>query len=242
VQHALHYLWMTGALAIHSRRHFHKRYDLLERAMPDAAGVAAASAEEFRRWHLERTLHAMGAATVQDIAGYLTFPRFGPGGRRAALTAMRASGEIAEIEVEGSRAPWLVLTRDLPALARAARRPAASQGTTLLSPFDSLLWYRERAARLFGFDYRIQVYTPSAKRLHGYYTLPILHDGHLLGRVDAKAHRAERRLEVLSVHFEPWFAAGRPAPTGPGVLDRDAGTADSPTPCARSRRSSAPAS
>ena len=225
VQHALHYLWMTGALAIHSRRHFHKRYDLLERAMPDAAGVAAASAEEFRRWHLERTLHAMGAATVQDIAGYLTFPRFGPGGRRAALAAMRASGEIAEIEVEGSRAPWLVLTRDLPALARAARRPAASQGTTLLSPFDSLLWYRERAARLFGFDYRIQVYTPSAKRLHGYYTLPILHDGHLLGRVDAKAHRAERRLEVLSVHFEPWFAAGRPAPTGPGVLDRDAGTA-----------------
>ena len=225
VQHALHYLWMSGALAIHSRRHFHKRFDLLERAMPDAAGVPAVSPEEFRRWHLERTLHALGAATMQDVAGDLTFPRFGPGGRRTALAAMRASGEIAEIEVEGWRAPWLALTRDLPALARAARRPAASRGTTLLSPFDSLLWYRERAARLFGFDYRIQVYTPSARRLHGYYTLPILHDGQLLGRVDAKAHRAERRLEVLSVHFEPWFAAGRPAPTGPGVVDRDAGTA-----------------
>jgi len=80
-------------------------------------------------------------------------------------------------------------------------------------------------ARLFGFDYRIQVYTPSAKRLHGYYTLPILHDGHLLGRVDAKAHRAERRLEVRGVHFEPWFAAGRTPPSGRGAVDRDAALA-----------------
>ena len=225
VQHALHYLWMSGALAIHSRRHFHKRFDLLERAMPDAAGVPVVSPEEFRRWHIERSLHAMGAATVQDVAGYLTFPRFGPGVRRAAMAAMRAAGEITEIEVEGSRVSWLALTRDLPALARAARRPEASRGTTLLSPFDSLLWYRERVARLFGFDYRIQVYTPSAKRLHGYYTLPIVHDGHLIGRADAKAYRAERRLEVLSVHFEPWFAAGRPAPSGLGVVDADAATA-----------------
>ena len=141
------------------------------------------------------------------------------------MAAMRAAGEITEIEVEGSRVSWLALTRDLPALARAARRPEASRGTTLLSPFDSLLWYRERVARLFGFDYRIQVYTPSAKRLHGYYTLPIVHDGHLIGRADAKAYRAERRLEVLSVHFEPWFAAGQPAPSGLGVVDADAATA-----------------
>jgi uncharacterized protein len=213
VQHALHYLWMTGALAIHSRRHFHKRFDLLERAMPAAASVEAVSPEEFRRWHVERTLHALGAATLADITGYLTFPRFGPGGRRPAIDAMRAAGEISEIEVEGTRGAWLVLTRDLPRLARAGRW-AASGGTTLLSPFDSLLWYRQRVARLFGFDYRIQVYTPSAKRLHGYYTLPILHDGQLIGRVDAKAHRAERRLHVLSVHFEPWFGAGGVPPTG----------------------------
>src|SRR5256886_10232300 len=113
---------------------------------------------------------------------------------------MRASGQVTEIEVEGSRVPWLALARDLPALARAARRPAPSQGTTLLSPFDSLLWYRDRVARLFGFDYRIQVYTPGPKRLHGYYTLPILHDGHLIGRVDAKAHRAEGRLDRSEEH------------------------------------------
>jgi uncharacterized protein YcaQ len=222
VQHALHYLWMSGALAIHSRRHFHKRFDLLERAMPGALAAEAVSADEFRRWHVERALHAMGAATLTDLAGYLTFPRFGPGGRRPALAAMRASGELREVEVEGSRVPWLVLARDVPALARAARRPAPSHGTTLLSPFDSLLWYRDRVTRLFGFDYRIQVYTPGPKRVHGYYTLPILHDGHLIGRVDAKAHRAEGRLDARGVHFEPWFAGGRTPPTARDVVDRDA--------------------
>jgi len=225
VQHALHYLWMSGALAIHSRRHFHKRFDLFERALPVAAALNTAAPDEFRRWHLERTLHALGAATLADVSGYFTFPRFGPGGRRAALAELRTRGAITDVEVEGSSVPWLVLTRDLPALARASRRGAASVGTTLLSPFDSLLWYRERVARLFGFDYRIQVYTPSAKRLHGYYTLPILHDGQLIGRVDAKTHRSARRLEVVSVHLEPWFASGRTTPTGDGMLDRDAATA-----------------
>lgn len=224
VQHALHYLWMSGALAIHSRRHFHKRFDLFERAMPAAASLEAVSPEEFRRWHLERTLHALGAATLADVTGYLTFPRFGPGGRRATLLAMRARGEVSEIEVDGARGPWLVLTRDLAKLARAGLVPA-SRGTTLLSPFDSLLWYRERVARLFGFDYRIQVYTPSAERRHGYYTLPILHDGRLIGRLDAKAHRAERRLRVVGVDFEPWFAAGAAPPTGGGAPDRDAAMA-----------------
>jgi uncharacterized protein YcaQ len=99
------------------------------------------------------------------------------------------------------------------------------RGTTLLAPFDSLLWYRDRVTRLFGFDYRIEVYTPGPKRVHGYYTMPILHDGHLIGRVDAKTHRAERQLEVRHVHFEPWFAAGAPSPAGGDLVDRDAALA-----------------
>ena len=220
-QHALHYLWMTGALTIHSRQHFQKRFDLLERAIPVAAGGDVPSPEGFRRWHLERSLHAMGAATEQDLAGYMTFPRFGAGGRRAPLRAMLESGDIAEIDVDGRPGRWFALTRDLPALARARRSPAPSKGTTLLSPFDSLLWYRGRVARLFGFDYRIEVYTPGHKRVHGYYTLPILHHGQLIGRVDAKSHRAERRLEIRHVHFEPWFARGKTPPTGGERLDRD---------------------
>ena len=221
IQHALHYLWMTGALTVHSRRHFHKRFDLLERVIPPARDGRAVSPEEFLRWHLERSLHAMGAATLRDLGGYMTFPRFLPGARRAALRAMVERREVAEIEVEGSRDRWLALTRDLPALARAGRTLSPSRGTTLLAPFDSLLWHRDRAARLFGFDYRIEVYTPGPQRVHGYYTLPILHHGHLIGRVDAKVHRVERRLEVRHVHFEPWVAAGGKPPAGTAPLDQD---------------------
>jgi uncharacterized protein YcaQ len=128
---------------------------------------------------------------------------------------------VTALEIEGRPGRWLALTRDLPALARARRAPTPSRGTTLLSPFDSLLWYRDRVARLFGFDYRIEVYTPGHKRVHGYYTLPILHHGHLIGRVDAKSHRAEGRLEIRHVHFEPWFAAGKTPPTGGERLDQD---------------------
>jgi uncharacterized protein YcaQ len=220
VQHALHYLWMTGAVTIHSRRHFQKRFDLLERILPAAAAVEAVSSETFQRWHIERSLHAMGAAVEIDLTHYLTYPRGGTTARRAALRSMLAQGDVTEIEVEGSKARWLALTRDLPRLARAARRPEVSHGTTLLSPFDSLLWYRHRVSRLFGFDYRIEVYTPGPKRVHGYYTLPILHDGHLVGRVDAKAHRSERRLEVRHVHLEPWVARGEAPPSGRGRVDR----------------------
>jgi uncharacterized protein YcaQ len=84
-----------------------------------------------------------------------------------------------------------------------------------------LLWFRERVARLFDFDYRIEVYTPGDQRVHGYYTLPILHHGRLIGRVDAKAHRPQRRLEVRHVHLEPRFAgaAGSGARDGGGDQD-----------------------
>jgi uncharacterized protein len=224
-QHALHYLWMTGALTIHSRRHFQKRYDLLERALGDAHRVEPVSSTEFLRWHLERSLRAMGAATETDLSRYLTFPRFAPGARRAALRSLVAQGDVVEVGLEGTAARWLTLARDLPALARAAGTASPPRGTTLLSPFDSLLWHRDRVARLFGFDYRIEVYTPGPKRVHGYYTLPILHDGQFIGRVDAKTQRAERRLTIHHVHFEPWFARGMTPPGGGGRLDQDAAMA-----------------
>jgi uncharacterized protein YcaQ len=188
---------------VHSRQHFHKRFDLLQRTIPGADAIEAVSRETFARWHIERSLHAMGAATEGDLRGYMTFPRFAPGARRAALRALLADGIVTDIAVEGSSDRWLVLARDVPALVRATRLGTPSRGTTLLAPFDSLLWHRDRVSRLFGFDYRIEVYTPGPDRVHGYYTLPILHDGRLIGRVDAKAHRAEQRLDIRHVHFEP---------------------------------------
>jgi len=193
--HALHYLWMSGRLAVHSRRHFQKRYDLAEKIHPPVAPIARA---EFPRWHLRKTLHALGAAAEADLPRYLTFPRLETALRRRALKSLLKSGEAVELRVEGATGRWYALCDDLPAL----ENPPASRGTTLLSPFDSLLWHRGRARALFGFDYKIEVYVPAAKRVHGYYCLPILHDGRLIGRLDAKNHREQRELRVTSVHFE----------------------------------------
>jgi uncharacterized protein YcaQ len=220
--HALDYLWMSGRTLVDSRVHFQKRFDLAERVLPQAVGLDAPTREEFRRWHLRRSLHAMGAATETDLRMYLTFPRLEVAERRQALHGLLAVGEVVEVAVVGDRGRWYALAEDLPALARAARRRTAARGTTLLAPFDSFLWHRERTSRLFGFDYRIEVYTPGHKRVHGYYTLPLFHDGLLLGRLDLKTHREERRLEVRSAHFERWFASGeRPPAAAWGTVDRD---------------------
>jgi uncharacterized protein YcaQ len=225
--HALDWLWMSGRTLIHSRVHFQKRFDLAERVMPEALKLTPLSAEEFRRWHLRRSLHAMGAATGTDLRMYLTFPRGEPMERRRVLAELIGAGEVVEITVESGRGkpvrgPWYALAEDLPALAAAARKRAPSLGTTLLTPFDSFLWHRERTQRLFGFTYAIEVYTPGHRRVHGYYVLPILHDGQLIGRLDAKTHRAESRLEVKRVHFEPWFVRGDSPPAASwGAVDRD---------------------
>ena len=224
--HALDYLWMSGRTMVHSRRHFQKRFDLAERVMPACREVEPPPRAEFLRWHVRRSLHAMGAASYADLRMYLTFPRMGVAERRDTLRAMVAAGEVAQVSIPGESAPWYALAADLPALARAGRRRAASRGTALLAPFDSFLWHRERTRRLFGFDYRIEVYTPGHKRVHGYYTLPILHDGQLIGRLDPKTHREERRLEVRSVHLERWFARGEAPPAAAwGTPDRDAAIA-----------------
>jgi uncharacterized protein len=194
-QHALHWLWMNGRLAVHSRKHFQKSYDLAERVLERPEPIPRA---EFPRWHLRKTLHALGAAAEADLSRYLTFPRIEPAQRRRTLASMLKSGEAVEAAVHARSGRWYLLAEDLPALASVP----ASKGTTLLSPFDSLLWHRGRVRALFDFDYSIEVYVPPAKRVHGYYSLPILHDGRLIGRLDPKHHREDKRLEVRSIHFE----------------------------------------
>jgi uncharacterized protein YcaQ len=226
--HALDYLWMSGRALVHSRVHFQKRFDLAERVMADAVAQAPVSADEFRRWHLRQSLHAMGAATATDLRMYLTFPRAAMTDRRRVLGELIASGDVVRIAVKDARdagaseAAWYALASDLPLLTAAARRRVPSRGTTMLAPFDSFLWHRDRTARLFGFDYRIEVYTPGHKRVHGYYVMPILHDGQLIGRLDAKTHRAEGRLEAKRIHFEPWFAREKVPPAASwGNVNRD---------------------
>jgi hypothetical protein len=228
--HALDYLWMSGRTLVHSRTHFQKRFDLAERVLPEALAREPLSQDAFHRWHLQRSLRAMGAASEADLRMYLSYPRSATEGRRAALRAALAAGEVVALRVEGERARHLALAEDLPVLTAAERKARPARGTTLLSPFDSFLWHRDRTRRLFGYDYTLEVYTPGPRRVHGYYSLPIFHDGQLIGRLDPKTHRADKRLEVKAVHFEPWFAKGAPPPAASwGAVDRDrafAGTAD----------------
>jgi uncharacterized protein YcaQ len=221
--HALDFLWMSGRTLVHSRPHFRKRFELAERVMPEAVAAEPLTREGFRRWHLRQSLRALGAASEADLRMYLTYPRIGAADRRLSLRAALEAGEVVDVEVEGERGRWLALAEDIPALAAAGRKRRPAAGTTLLSPFDSFLWHRDRTRRLFGFDYTLEVYTPGHKRVHGYYSLPIFHDGQLVGRLDPKTHRAERRLEVRAVHFEPWFAKGdRPPAASWGAIDQDA--------------------
>jgi len=222
--HALDYLFMSGRTSVHSRVHFHKRFDLTERVVPsDLLAREPLSAGAFRRWHLDRSLQAMGAATETDLRMYLTYPRFEMGERKATLRDAIRDGSVVEIELAGDRGKWFIRREDLDALAAAGRKRTPSTGSALLAPFDSFLWHRERTRRLFGFDYKIEVYVPGPKRVHGYYSLPILVDGHLIGRVDTKTHRAEGILELRNVHFETWFVAGETPPVRGGrSLDRDA--------------------
>jgi len=224
--HALDFLWMSGRTLVESRRHFQKRFDLAERVLPGLSGTEPPDPGEFWRWHLRRSLHGMGAATETDLRMYLSFPRISVAERRRTLQALLDAGEIVEIRVEDDPGRWYALAEDVPALRRADGRRAPARGASLLSPFDSFLWHRERTRRLFGFDYRIEVYTPGPDRVHGYYSLPIFHEGQLVGRVDPKNHREARRLEARHVHFEPWFAAGGAPPAAAwGRVDRDAALA-----------------
>lgn len=143
-------------------------------------------------------MRALGVALEPDLSRYLTFPRLKPGDRKKALARALKKGEMVETKIKGVSGRAFILAEDLAELDRL--KPA--RGTTLICPFDSLMWHRDRVGALFGFDYRIEVYTPSSKRTYGYYSLPIFHDGRFVGRLDPKNHRDKSLLEIRRVHFE----------------------------------------
>lgn len=235
--HALDYLWKSGRIAVHSRVHFQKLYAVMDRVLPHAATVEPMPFAEVNRQRMLRSLEAMGVAAPDDLRAYWTWPRVKMPALRAALRQLIDEGQVREVEVEGQRSPWLVRTEDLPGLKQATRVRRPSHGTTFLCPFDSFLWHRERILRLWDYFYRIEIYVPGHQREHGYYSLPILHEGQLIGRVDPKTHRDRGELELRHVHFESWFGKGQPPPRAHwGPLDRDAalaGIADSAQSLAR---------
>ena len=195
---SLKLLWHDGRLAVSGRRHFRCIYDLAERVYPE--GPAASLTAYHDSWLLIG-LSGCGIAPERHLVNYFTAPKLNAAERRRVIARNLRSKRIVEVEVEGLPGPCYALPEHLDAV-DALPEPT---GTTLICPFDSLLWQRKRAAELLDFGYTIEIYVPAAKRKYGYYVLPILHDGRLVGRLDPKLHRDRGVLEVRSLHFEPDF-------------------------------------
>jgi uncharacterized protein len=192
-KHALEWLFAAGLIATKTRRGFERVYDLTDRVIPRAVLEQSTPAEaDAHRALLMIAARAMGVATEGDLRDYFRMP---VAETRACLTDLVAAGELQLVEVEG----W----RQRAYLVAGAKAPRALAACTLLSPFDNLIWRRERTERLFGARIRLEIYTPAHKREHGYYVLPLLLGESIAARVDLKADRKARRLLVQAAHLEP---------------------------------------
>jgi uncharacterized protein YcaQ len=191
-QRAFAVLFAWGKVSARRRPNFEREYDLLHRMLPTAHVEAPAFTEtEARRAMVLRAARSLGVATDKDLCDYF----------RLSLTATRPV--IAGLVEEGTLLPAAVDGWKGPAYVHPdARAPRWVRARALLSPFDSLIWFRERTERLFRFRYRIEIYTPAPKRVYGYYVLPFLLDDRLVGRVDVKADRAASVLRVRGSYAE----------------------------------------
>jgi uncharacterized protein YcaQ len=202
VKRALELMWRFGEVAIAGRRGFERRYGLVEHVMPGHLLDAEVSRDDAVRELVRRAARASGVAAASDLADYHRIRD-----RRAVLASVQDlvdQGELAPVTVDG----WTRGSAPLPAwMHRDAALPRRIEAATVLTPFDPVVWFRERAERLFGFDYRIEIYTPAHKRRFGYYSLPVLVDDRLVGRVDLKADRPASTLLVQSA----WWESGVPA-------------------------------
>jgi uncharacterized protein YcaQ len=185
-------LFASGVLTTATRVGFARHYDLTERVLPAEVVARHVDDAEAVRELCLRAAGALGVATDADIRDYF---RLSAKQVKPALADLVAAGELEPVEV----ADWAA-----PAYLRAGQIvPRTDRGTALLCPFDPLVFFRPRVERLFGFHYRIEIYTPAAKRQYGYYVWPFLLDGRLVGRVDLKAERTRDALHVVGAFVEP---------------------------------------
>lgn len=189
----LEYLFLTGQLMSRGRgTDFARIYDTPERVLPRQVLDAPTPTEhDARKQLLIRSAIAQGVATVGDLADYY---RQKPAAVKPLIAELIEEGELRTVAVDG----WA----EKAFVHRSAKLPKQLHATALLSPFDSLVWCRPRNERLFDFHYRIEIYTPKEKRKYGYYVLPFMMNGQMVGRVDLKADRANSKLLVHSVHTE----------------------------------------
>ena len=232
---AVEWLLFLGEVVCVRRVGWRRVYDLAERAIPpehrepqsgwtDDEGVAGPSDEECLRQLLLRSVRVMGVGTLTDVLDVhrlarreLPRPYF-----QGLLAELERDGHVRQVSVQGWKAPAYADASALDALA--AGSLAGRSRTTLLSPFDSLVWHRDRTSRLFGFDYQMELYVPQDQRVHGYFTMPVLHGGRLVARVDPK--REKDILHARQVTFEVGRrgAVASSAVTGTATALREAAT------------------
>lgn len=203
VKRILEILFMFGELTSAGRDSFSRRYALPEQVLPSEVidRLAVANSVESRKALLRQAINVLAVATEKDLNDYhRQWGNHNKADFAAAMQELIDDGSLVTAKVAGWNERAFIGTRGIRELEVA---PSGSNPTTILSPFDPTVWYRERAQRLFGFDYKIEIYVPAEKRQFGYYSLPVLHNRKLVGRIDLKSDRQAGLLRVQSAWGEP---------------------------------------
>ena len=216
VKLGLEYLFGWGEVVSGGRSRFERVYALADQVLPRPVLEREVPKEDALRELVRRSAVALGIGTLSDIADYF---RLGSADTSAAVRDLVDSGDLVPVQVPG----WERNGAPQPAwLARDARLPRRVDHVALLSPFDPVVWRRERALRMFGFHYRIEIYTPGPQRVYGYYVLPVLLDDRIVGRIDLKSDRQAGVLRVQAAWVEAAPGpAGGPEATGAPMPDDD---------------------